>query len=113
SMRPDFGQIEWIKRAVFSLLFCHHLDLHFPYWIVFIFNGFVQIPLMAFSVSSNQGYCFLIGKIFNALLSFKMKFYPTPLIIFVDHTIGMTSITIHVAIGSRDSPVAHRNGHLV
>ena len=68
---------------------------------------------MTLTVFCNDFCCFLICQIFNSLLSLEMKLYSHSFVFFINHTKSMTSITIHVTIREGNTPVTHRNSHLV
>ena len=58
---------------------------------------------MRFAVFGNDGFGFLVGQVFNALQGAQVKLHPDAFVIGIDEAIGMTTETVHVAIGIRNA----------
>ncbi|MNL51068.1 hypothetical protein D3C87_1741360 [compost metagenome] len=112
-MGPHFGEIKRIVRSVLGLLLSHHLNIESPFREILTLNGVVKIFLMTFTSTTDQLLGFIIGKILNALLSFKMKFHPDSLIGFVDQRISMRTKAMHMAIARWNSPIRKQNRYLM
>ena len=83
-LRPYFGQVERIERTVLGLLFRHYLNVHGPFGEVAFLNAFIQIALVAFTVFGNDGFCFCIGQVLDALLRMQVEFHPSAFSFCVD-----------------------------
>ena len=43
--RPDLGSVEWIEADLGSFFGCHNLDLHGPFDVSALVDGFVELSL--------------------------------------------------------------------
>src|SRR5690606_1084759 len=91
----------------------HDLHVHRPFWEVASLNRIIEIALVAFTVVTDERAGIGVRKILDALLSTEMKLHPKSLALRIPKAIGMRAKTMHVAIASRDTSVAHHNGHLM
>src|SRR5690625_3815021 len=102
-----------METISFRFFFRHNLNIHFPFWKIPTLNCLKQVTLGRLSILPHYFCCCFICQIFDSLLSNKMKFHPMPYILFVDKTIGMATETMHMAVPSWNTAVAHYNSYLV
>ena len=96
---------------VSCLFLGHNLDVHGPSWIIAPFNCFVKIPLMGFTIISNNFCSLLVCKIFDALLSNKVELHPYPFIILVNQWEGVWAKAMHMTIALWNASVTHGDGY--
>lgn len=73
-MRPDLGHVKDVPLVGFSILGIHDLDINIPDRIVLSLNGLVQILEQEVWVLAGYSGSFLLGEVFDTLLSFEMHF---------------------------------------
>ncbi|MNE74515.1 hypothetical protein D3C80_1706010 [compost metagenome] len=91
----------------------HDLDLQFPAREVTVLDGIEQIALRTFTIFGDDGFCFIVHQVFDALLTAEVEFDPETLVIGVDKTEGMAAETVHMTVGFRQAAVAEVDGQLV
>ncbi len=91
----------------------HDLNRESPARIVALFNALIQVSLMSLPALADGSLCLCVGQVFDPLLGFEMELNPEALVLGVDKTEGVAAEPVHMAVGGRDSSVAHHDGHLV
>ena len=82
----------------FRVFFRHDLHAQRPFREIAALDGIVQIALVAFTVFADDGFCFGIGKVFNALLGAEVEFDPIALLVGRDKAVSVRTKAVHVAI---------------
>jgi hypothetical protein len=73
----------------------------------------VEVPLVAFPVFSNDRLSLGVGEVLDTLVALQVELDPVSFVASVDETEGVTSESMHVAVGIGNTTVAHDDRNLV
>ena len=112
-VRPYLCKVERIDAVFVRLLFRHQLYLELPLREVTLFDALVQVALVRFTILGNDSLGLLVGQILDALQGAQMELHPNTFVGGIEKAISMTTETMHMAIGIRNTTGTHRDGHLM
>ena len=96
--------------ASFSGMTWRHI---FQRGIILSLDGLVEIALVALTVFGDDGLSLGIRQVLDALLTYEVELDPDALALRVDHAESVAPKAVHVAVGSGNAALAHRDGDLM
>src|SRR5664279_5651417 len=112
-MQPNLRQVKWIVFICFRFTQSHYLDLYIPFRKFFAVNSVDKIALSEIRILSFHFDSFIVGKVFDSLGGFEMKFYPYTLICCIEHTKCMAAKSVHMSVAIGGSAIRHQKHNLV
>ena len=112
-MRPDLCKVKGIEAVIRRIVERHDLHLQPPDRIILLIDGLSQVAAVVVRVFCRHGHGLGIGEVLDTLLRFEVVLDPEPLTFGINPHEGVTAIAIHMAIGTRRTPVRHQERYLV
>src|SRR5690606_17130870 len=113
ALGPYLGQIERIQMIRGSLFLGHDLNVYSPTREISILDGFKEITLRAFTITTYQRLRLRVRQVLDALLGAEVELHPETLVLSIDEAEGMAAEQVHVAETGGNAAVAHHNCDLM
>lgn len=113
TVRPDLGQIKWIKLPLLGLLEGHHLDVHRPRGEVTLGNVVVQIPnrivrILSFQLLRTSGW-----QILDTLICLVVELTIDRFTLGVHQFEGVRAVAVHLTIAVRGATITKQEHDLM
>jgi hypothetical protein len=112
-VRDYLGNIKDVELVVFTFLFGDNLNVPGPRGEVALGNILEQILGGIVLVGTSGLSSLLRGHVLDTLVSFKMILHIEDLTLFVDPSVGVGTVSIHVSVSIRSTAVREEDSNLV